>query len=365
MIPISKPMIGEEEIEAVVKVLKTGIIAQGPKVREFEEKFAKWCGSRYGIAVNSGTAALHCALYAQGIGKDDEVITSPFTFIASANSIRMQQAIPQFVDIEEDSYTMDPDLLEKAITKKTKAIMTVDLYGQLCDYDKIEKFAKEHGLAIIEDAAQAHGASLHGKKAGTFGSSAAFSLYATKNMACGEGGILTTSDEEIMEKAKVFRQHGRSKMSNYEYVDLGYNYRMMDLQAAIALEQLKKIDMINTKRNENAKKLTEGLRKLKGIVTPKIVRGTHVFHQYTVRITSEFSKTRDEVMEELSKKGVNSGVYYPKPLHFTSVYKSRGFKPGDFPVAEKASAEVLSLPVHPMLTEENISTIIEAIASLQ
>lgn len=357
MIPISKPLLGDGEKKAVMEVLDSGMLAQGSKVKEFEEKFSAFCGAKFGIAVNSGTAAIHAALYAAGVKKGDEVITSPFTFVASANPIIMQGARPVFADIKEDTYNIDPDEIKKKITTKTKAIIVVDLYGQVYDYEKIREIAEKHNLKIIEDACQAVGAELNGKKAGTFGDLGCFSFYATKNMMTGEGGMITTNNEEYVELCKRFRHHGQSEKTRYEYYDLGYNYRMMDLQAAIGLEQLKKINDFTNKRIENARKLSNGLSRIKQIKVPFVMQGAkHVFHQYTIR-----AERRDELMVYLKEKGVGCGVYYPKPLHLHPFFMKLGYKEGDFPAAEKASKEVLSLPVHPTLTDEDIRKIIEMI----
>ena len=365
MIPIAKPYIGEEEINAVVTVLRSGTIAQGPKVRELEEKFAKFCGTKYAIAVNSGTAALHSSLYVTGIKENDEVITTPFTFIATANSILMQRARPVFADIDEETFNLDPEKIKQKVTKKTKAIMAVNLYGQACDYDALRDISKSKNLKIIEDAAQSVGAEYKGIKSGNLGDIAGFSFYATKNIACGEGGIITTNDEDYAENAKLFRQHGRSKMSAYEYVNLGYNYRSTDISAVIMLEQLKKLDFINKKRIENASYLSKGLQKIKGLQVPIVKSGRkHVYHQYTIRING-FKLSRDKLAEHLTEKGIGNGVYYPKPLHVLDHYKVFGYKKGDFPVAEKACDEVLSLPVHPHLTKDQMDLIINTIAELE
>jgi perosamine synthetase len=360
MIPIAKPSISEEEIKAVTDVLRSGMIAQGPKVRELEEKFAKFCGAKYAIAVNSGTAALHASLKVAGIKKDDEVITTPFTFIATANSILMQQAKPIFADIDEDTFDIDPDKIRGKITHKTKAIVPVDLYGQPCDYDSIHKIAKENTIVVIADSCQSVNAEFNGKKSGTFGDLSAFSFYATKNITCGEGGILTTDNEEYAENAKLFRQHGRSKMTTYEYTDLGYNYRITDICAAILLEQLKKADDITRKRIENAEYLNKGLSSIRGIKVPIVKKGRkHVFHQYTLRVCKEFPLSRDDLVPYLDKNGISSAVYYPKPLHLCEHFRKLGYKEGDFPIAEKMSKEVISLPIHPNLTREQLDTIIK------
>ena len=366
MMPIAKPYIGKEEIKAVSEVLKSGIIAQGPKVRELEEKFAKLCGTKYAVAVNSGTAALHTALHVAGIEQGDEVITTPFTFIATANTILMQQAKPVFVDIDEDTFNIDANKIKEKITKKTKAIVTVDLYGLLCDYNEIGKIAKTNNLMIVEDACQAVNAESNGKKAGNFGDIAAFSFYGTKNITSGEGGMITTNNQEYAEKAKLFRQHGRSKMTSYEYSGLGYNYRATDISAAILLEQLKKIGIITKKRIENAEYLTKGLAGIKGIKLPSPKKdGSHVFHQYTIRVMENFKLSRDELNEHLNKKGIGTGVYYPKPLHLLPHFKKFGYKEGDFPIAEKLSNQVISLPVHPHLAKEQLDYIIKVFNKIE
>ena len=245
-VPIAKPIIGDKEIENVVEVLKSGMIAQGPKVEEFEQKFAEWVGAEYGIAVNSGTAALHVALLACGIGEGDEVITTPFTFIASGNSILYTGAKPVFADIDLKTYTLNPDSIEDVITEKTKAILPVQLYGQSAEMDRINEIAEKYGLIVIEDAAQAHGATFKGQKVGSIGDMSCFSFYPTKNMTTSEGGIITTDDEDLAESAKVFRAHGATV--RYHHDAIGYNFRMTDISAAIGLAQLENIDEFNEKR---------------------------------------------------------------------------------------------------------------------
>jgi len=362
MINISKPIIDKEEVDAVVEVLESGMIAQGPKTAELEEKFAKYCGTKYAVAFSNGTAAIHAALYALGVRDGDEVITSPFTFVASANPILMQNAKVVFADISEDDFNLDPAEVERKITGRTKTIIPVDLYGQIYDYDRIKEITDKHNLRILEDACQAVGAEQKEKKAGMFGDVGVFSLYATKNMTSGEGGLIVTNNEEIMEKCKMFRHHGQSEKTRYEYWDIGYNYRMTDLCAAVALEQLKKIDDFNDRRISNAKKLTEGLKDIKGLITPSVKEfNKHVFHQYTIKITEEFKSDRDELLDYLKENGIGCGIYYPKPLHLHPHFQKMGYKQGDFPVAEKISEQVLSLPVHPSLTDADIELIIDKI----
>lgn len=362
MIQLSKPAIGEEEIRAVNEVLKSGMLAQGPRVKELEEKFSEYCGVKYAVAFNSGTAAIHAGLYALSIKNGDEVITSPFTFVASANPILMQGAKVIFSDISENDFNLDPKKMEEKITNKTKAIIPIDLYGQIYNYKAMNVLAKKHNLKILEDACQAAGAEYNNKKSGAFGDVSAFSLYATKNIMSGEGGLITTDNEEIYEKCKLFRHHGQSEKTRYEYIDLGYNYRMTDLCAAIAIEQLKKIGSINNKRIRNAKKLTNGLKNIKGLITPEIKDNhKHVFHQYTLRLTNEFASDRNKFMDYLKQSGIDSKVYYPKPLHLHPHFIKMGYKKGDFPVAEKMSEQVLSLPVRPSLDDKELDYIIDKI----
>lgn len=362
MLPISKPIIKKEESKNVSKVLESGMIAQGLKVAEFEKKFSKFCGIKYAIAVNSGTAALHCALYACGINKGDEVITTPFTFVATANSILMQGAKPIFVDIDPLTFNIDSDKIKEKITKKTKAILPVDLYGQIYNVNAINKIAKKYQLKVIEDACQSIGAKFENKKAGIFGDASCFSFYATKNMTTGEGGMITTNNENIAELVKRFRHHGQSEKTRYQYFDLGFNYRMTDIAAAIGIEQLKRINNFNQKRIRNAKMLTEGLKNIKGLITPTVKKNyKHVFHQYTIRVTNEFKMTRDKLSQYLKDKDIGNVIFYPKPLHLHPHFKKLGYKKGDFPIAEKISKEVLSLPVHPLVSENDIKYIIKII----
>lgn len=364
-IQIAQPSIGDEEIKQVIKVLKSRKIAQGIKVNELEKKFANFCGTKYAVAVNSGTAALHCALHACGIKSGDEVITTPFTFVATANSILMQGVRPVFVDVDLTTFNIDPSKIEESITKKTKAILPVDLYGHIYDVENINKIAKENNLKIIEDACQAIGAEFKFKKAGSFGDAAAFSFYATKNMTTGEGGMVTSNNKNIAKLVKRFRHHGQSEKTRYQYFDLGFNYRMTDVAAAIGLEQIKKIGDLNSQRIRNAIKLTNGLRNIKGLITPTIREYyRHVFHQYVIRVTDDFKMNRDELAQYLKDNGIECAVFYPKPLHLYPHFQKFGYKKGNFPIAERLSKEVLSLPVHPMVTIDNISYIIETIREI-
>ena len=354
MIYMAKPQIGEDEKKAVMEVLDSGIIAQGPRVKAFEDAFAVMCGTKHAVATTSGTTALHVALLAHGIGKDDEVITSAFTFIASSNSILFVGAKPVFVDIDPHTFNMDPAKIEAAITPKTKAILPVHLYGLSCDMDPIMKIAEKHGLAVIEDACQSHGAEYRGRKVGSFGTGT-FSLYPTKNITSAEGGMITTNDPVVDEKCRVIRQHGMRK--RYYHDELGYNFRMTDIHAAIGLAQLKKLEKFNAQRQSHAKFLSENL---KGVVAPHIPEGlTHVFHQYTVRVPGG---KRDALRTYLNDHGVGSEVYYPVPIHKQSFYVSDlGFGDVVLPETEFATTEVLSLPVHPALSSSDLETIVATV----
>jgi len=353
MIPIAKPLIGDEEKRAVLEVLDSGIIAQGPRVKAFEEAFAEMCGVGDAVATSSGTTALHVALLAHGVGPGDEVITSPFTFIASANSILFTDARPVFVDIDPVTFNIDPDLIEGAITPDTKAIMPVHLFGLSCNMDPIMALAEKYGLAVIEDACQSHGAGYNGKRTGSFGTGT-FSLYPTKNMTSAEGGMITTNDPAIAENTRVIRQHGMRR--RYYHDELGFNFRMTDVHAAIGLEQLKKLAGFNRKRQENARFLSEHLQ---GVVVPAVPDGyEHVYHQYTVRVPGG---RRDALVDYLRERGIGSGVYYPVPIHQQTFYVEELGYDLHLPEAERAAAEVLSLPVHPALSTADLETIVVAV----
>ena len=352
MIPISKPMLTLEEREAVIEVLDSGMLIQGQRVKQFEEEFAAFCSVRYAIATSSGTTALQAALLAHGVGAGDEVITTPFTFIASANAIQFVGARPVFVDIEPDTYALNPALIEAAITERTRAIMPVHLYGCMADMPAIMDIASRHGVVVIEDACQAHGASIGGQRAGSF-STGCFSFYPSKNITTGEGGIITTDDADLARRCRLIRNHGMDERYLHEMV--GYNFRMTDLQAAIGNVQMRKLDEFNEKRIENAAYLTAHIET---VIPPAVPAGyRHVFHQYTVRVRDG---RRDELLAGLAERGIASRVYYPLPVHQQPYYQRQGYSQS-LPEAERASKEVLSLPVHPALTVNDLATIVEAI----
>ncbi len=344
---------GEEEKRAVLDVLDSGIIAQGPKVSLFEKNFSSYCNTNYGIALNSGTAALHLAVLSLGIGPGDEVITSPFSFVASANSILYAGAKPVFVDVEEDYFTIDVNKIQDKITKNTKAIIPVHLYGHPADMIELQKIAKDNNLFIIEDAAQAHGAEINEKKVGGFGNLSAFSFYPTKNITTSEGGMITTDNESLSAKCKILRDQGAKE--KYHHDELGFNFRMTDIAAAIGLEQLKKLDNFNSIRIKNANKLSS-LLKNSDITTPKVKKGyKHVFHQYTIKV-----KNRDSVIQKLLKSNIGHAIHYPIPIHQQQLYKKLGYKES-FPISERLSKEVLSLPIHPLVKDEDLEIISEAL----
>ena len=356
MIPISKPYIGEEEKQAVLEVLDSGMLVQGPRVAKLEEQFAGLCQTKYAVATSSGTSALHIALLAHGIGRGDEVITSPFTFFATVSSILYTGATPVFVDIEEDTFNIDPSKIEAAITPKTKAIMPVHLYGYPCNMTEIMKIAEKHHLVVIEDAAQAVGASLNGKMTGSFGTGC-FSLYATKNVMSIEGGIISSDDETIAKNCKLIRNHGMER--RYYHDTLGYNLRMTDLHASIGLAQFARLEAFNKARENNAAYLNQHIT---SVITPKVKAGyKHVWHQYTIRVQG---RDRDEAVKMLNDAGVGTGIFYPVPAYSQKPFLDAGFSQKPLPVTEKLVKEVISLPVHPQLSQSDLETIVSAVNKL-
>jgi dTDP-4-amino-4,6-dideoxygalactose transaminase len=334
--------------------MRSGNVVQGQVTERFERRFAEITGIRHAVAVSSGTAALHIALLAQGIGPGDEVITSPFSFAATGNSVLYAGARPVFVDIRADDFNIDPELIEAAITPRTRAIMPVHLYGQPADMTAIDAIAQEHGLWIVEDAAQAHGASVDGRGVGTFGLGC-FSFYATKNVLTAEGGVVTTDDDALADRLRMLRGHG-ARM-RYRHEILGFNYRMTDLHAAIGVVQLERLEDLTRQRIANAEYLNTHLR---NVPTPRPRRGRrHVYHQYTIRVRHD----RDHVVRKLTEAGIGSGIHYPTPIHQQPLYRDLGYDVS-LPIAEQASREVLSLPVHPSLTSADLDRIVEAVSQV-
>ncbi len=367
MISIASPLLGVEEKDAVFQVLLSGQLAQGPRVAAFEQSFAEICDVERAVAVSSGTAALHLALLAHGVGPGDEVITTAFSFAATANVILLVGATPVFVDIEPDTYAIDPALVERAITPRTKAIIPVHLYGHPSNMKRLCQIASMHNLALIEDACHAHAASVDGKPVGSFGTGC-FSFYATKNMTTGEGGMVTTNDPAIAERVCLLRTHGQQK--HYQHHALGYNLRMTELQGALGLAQLEKLQGFTERRIANATFLTEQLHNV--VQTPVTRPGYyHVFHQYTIRV----SGNRDEWVNQLRERGIGAAVHYPVPIYRQPFYQQNMDKwrfvtesdtTGEawLPVTEAAAHQVLSLPVHPALSEEDLATVAREVLRL-
>lgn len=350
MIPAAKPLIGDEERAAVDRVMQSGMLAQGPEVAAFEAEFSALVDGRHSIAVNSGTSALHMAFLAAGIGPGDEVIVPSFSFAATANSVALAGAVPVFVDIELDYFSIDPAAVEAAITPRTRAIMPVHLYGHPANLVALKAIADKHGLLLFEDAAQAHAASVDGIPVGAWGIAGSFSFYPTKNMTSGEGGMITTGDAEVARQSRLLRNQGMEVRYANEIV--GFNTRMTDIHAAIGRVQLTKLAGWTAQRQANAAFLSENIS---GVVTPPTAPGAvHVFHQYTVRVVD---LDRDKFAEALTARGVGNGVYYPAPIHRLPSFRLEL----DLPLTERAAAEVLSLPVHPALSQDELATIVEVV----
>jgi dTDP-4-amino-4,6-dideoxygalactose transaminase len=342
---------GEEEKRSVWAALESGSLAQGPRVRELEEAFAAFVGVPHAVATSSGSTALQLALLAAGIGPDDEVITVSFTFIASATSILHVGARPVFVDVKPDDFTMDPDQIEAAITPRTRGIMPVSLYGQPADLPAIAEIADRRGLVLVEDAAQSHGAAVDGRSSGSWGIGC-FSFYPTKNMTTGEGGMLTTADADAADRARLLREHGMKVRYHHDIV--GYNFRMTDIHAAIGLAQLPKLPANNQRRRAIAARYD---RELRGVGLPWVRPGvTHVYHQYTLRVAR-----RDAFAEALRERGVGSGIYYPIPVHRQRPFVELGYGDQALPVTDRLSQEALSIPVHPGLSDDEVTSVIEAV----
>jgi len=347
-IPIAKPLIGDAEKRAVMEVLDSGQLAQGARTEAFEAAFAAYIGVKHAIGVNSGTAALIVALQANGVGPGDEVITTPFSFIATATSIIACGATPVFMDVDPFDFNLDPNQLEDAITDRTKAVMPVHLFGHPARMTEIQEICEDFELALIEDAAQAHGAEHAGQRVGSFGTGC-FSFYPTKNMTTGEGGIITTDDDEVARLCRIIRSHGQEQRYKHDY--FGLNWRMQDMNAAIGLVQMDYIEEWNEARIRNAGALS---RLIRGVETPRVREGDrHVFHQYTVRVPGD----RDAIQAALQEAGVGSAIHYPIPIHQQPIMQQLGFDEGSFPVAEAAAEAVLSLPVHPSLGPEDVEYI--------
>lgn len=349
MIPMARPLIADAECDAVVAVLRSGQLAQGRVVRQFEERFAELVGVPHAVATSSGTTALHLALLAHGIGHGDEVITTPFSFIASANAALYVGATPVFADIDPETLNIDPDAVEAKITPRTRAVIAVHLYGSPAALDRLLAICDRHDLVLIEDACQAHGATFRGRQVGAFGTGC-FSFYPTKNVTSGEGGMITTDSAEVAELARLLRAHGMPQRYYHEL--LGYNFRLTDIHAAIGLSQLDRLAEWTARRSENAATLTRLLEHVPVGFQRTLPGATHVYHQFTVRVGEQ----RDAVASYLREHGVGCETYYPLPIHQQPLYRDLGYRDA-LPHSEQAAREVLSLPVHPSLTRDELWTI--------
>jgi len=362
-IPSNLPILGLEEIKAATKVLETGMLTHksgaGQHVLKFEEDFAKFIGAKHAIAVNSGTAALHAALLALDIKPGDEVIAPPFTFIATTNMILFCGAKVVFADIDPLTYNLDPGKVESAITPKTKAIIPVHLYGHPTEMDPLLELAQKHDLSIIEDCCQAHGAKYRSRQVGTIGDVGCFSLYPSKVITTGEGGILTTNNDELATNLRYVRTHG--EVRPYEFIRLGHNYRMPEIEAAIGVEQIKRLPRFLKQRRKNAEYLSKHLSDVEEISLPfEADWATHNWYLYTIRVKKPL--TRDIVQKKLHEAKIGAAIYYEVPLHLTPIYRKLfNYKEGMMPISEQATQEVLSLPVHPALTDSELAWIVDQV----
>jgi perosamine synthetase len=356
MIPIAKPQIGQEEKEAVMAVMDSGTIATGPVTEAFEREFAAFVGAKHAFAVCNGTAALHLAFLGVGLKPGDEVITAPFTFVASINSILFAGGTPKMVDVDLDTFNIDATKVEQAISPKTKAILPIHLYGLAADLQPLLEVAEKHGIPLIEDAAQSHGAIYRGNQVGSIGDAGCFSMYPTKNMTTSEGGMVTTNRDDVAELVKSIRNHGRglATLGTYDHVRLGHNFRTTDIASAIGRVQLKRLPQFNKARQANARRLDDALQGHADLVAPTVPEGReHVYHQYTIR-----SKNRDAFVAYMKAQGIGTGIYYPK---VTTDYPHLVSFRGKTPNADRLVREVASLPVHPALSGQDMDTIVQAL----
>jgi len=342
----------EELVSVIQEVIDSAAFAGGPYVAKFEQDFAAFCGVPYAIGVGNGTDALWLTLLALGIGAGDEVITVPMTFMATAEAISFCGAKPVFVDIDERTYTLDPNLLERAIGPRTKAIIPVHLFGQAADMDPILEIARRHGLHVIEDACQAHGAEYKGRKAGAVGVAGCFSFYPGKNLgAFGEAGAVVTRDENLQKKIQVLRDHGQEK--KYHHSVVGWNARMDGIQGAALRVKLRRLDRANEARRAHARAYQERLSGIPELILPtESPHGCHVYHLYVVRVPN-----RDGILRGMADRGVACGIHYPIPVHLQEAYRFLGYQKGSFPVAERCADEFLSLPMYPELTAAQIEVV--------
>ncbi len=368
LIRINQPFLGKEEIDSAVEVLRSGILTDksgmGPRVLEFERSFARYVGAKHAVAVVNGTAALHAALLAAEVGSDDEVILPSFTFVGAVNAVMLAGAIPVFADIDKDGYCLRVDSVEEAVTRKTKAIIPTDLYGLPSDMKPMMELAKGKGITVIEDAAQAHGAQYDGKRVGSIADMTCFSFYAAKNITTGEGGMITTNDDEYAQALRMIRSHGEQRP--YWTVRLGHNYHMTEIAAAIGQAQLKKLPSFLEKRKKNAELATEKLEMSGKLILPREQESRkHAWYVYTVRLRGVNAAKRNKIVDKLWNKNIEAAVYYSTPVHSTPFYRdSNVARRGKLPETEKASRQVFSLPVHPRLGEDDIDYVSETLRKI-
>lgn len=358
-IPLVSVELPVETYDLVAQVLRSGMLAQGPLVGELEELATAMAGSKHAIAVNNGTTALSLALEVLGVGPGDEVVTSPFTFAATLNAILGRGATAVFADIGED-FCCRPEAMSDAIGKRTKALLPVHLYGQPADMVQISALSERSGIPIVEDAAQSHGASAGGRSTGSFGLGC-FSLYATKNLTTGEGGLVTTNDDALADRMRVLRNQGMR--GRYEYEVPGHNYRLTDLQAAVGIPQFRRLKEIYAQRAANAAAITEGLDGIEGLILPGVAAGrSHAWHQYTIRITDTAKRTRKQFLEQMTAEGVGCGVYYPRVVYDYDCFREHPrVRTNDVPNARLAATQVVSLPVHPQLSKADTARIVSVV----
>lgn len=372
-LPYGQQWIDDKDIEEVVKVLKSDYLTTGPKIEEFENKFAKYTGSKYAVAISNGTAALHAACFAAGIKGGDEVITTPITFAASANCVLYQGGKPIFADIDPNTYNIDPEDIAKKITSKTKAIIPVDFTGQPVNIDEINAIAKKHGLMVIEDGAHSLGAEYKGKRTGSLVDMTTFSFHPVKHITTGEGGMITTNNVELYEKLKLFRTHGITRDKEilhnkdhgpwyYEQLDLGYNYRMTDIQAALGISQLNKLDKFLERRREIAEKYNNYLKDIDGIILPYQEEYTKSsWHLYIIQLELEKIKVgRREIFEALQAENIGVNVHYI-PVYYHPYYQKIGYSKGLCLNAEKLYERIITIPLYPRMTDKDVEDVVNAI----
>lgn len=369
-VPLARPDITDLEVEAVVAVLRTPNLSLGPKLEEFERRLAAYVGVKHGVAVNSGTSALHLVVKALGIGEGDEVITTPFSFVASANCLLFERARPVFVDIDPRTLNLDPERIEGKITPKTKAILAVDVFGQPADWTRLEEIADEHGLLLIEDSAEALGAEYKGKRAGSFGQAGVFGFYPNKQITTGEGGMILTDDEGLAQLCRSLRNQGRGEGSGWhQHERLGYNYRLSELNCALGLAQLERLDEILSKRERVAQMYNDRLKDVEGLELPYISPDVKLsWFVYVVRLSEDYTREdRDWILQELKARGIGCSNYFP-PIHLQPFYREArpglGYREDDFPITERVAARTIALPFHNNLSEREVDYVVQNLKEL-